>query len=54
MVQLGQPFESKLTLLENVFKSQQGDLAAVRSTGTATLAGEYADGTEFSFDVATA
>lgn len=48
------PLEARLRLTENVFKSQQGDLAAVRQTGTATLAGEYADGTGFSFDVATA
>lgn len=53
-VDYDQPFDATLKLTENVFKSQQGELAAVRQTGTATLAGEYADGTEFSFDVATA
>lgn len=52
MVQLGQPFESKFDLLENVFKSQQGDIAdGVESASTAKLTGVYSDGTEFDYDI---
>ena len=50
---VGTPFDAKFKLNTNIFKSQQGDLDIVgaQASGTATLAGEYADGTEFSFEM---
>lgn len=49
----GEPFDAKFKLNTNVFKSQQGDIDIVgaQSTGTVTLAGKFADGTDFSYDI---
>lgn len=49
----GTPFDAKFKLNNNIFKSQQGDIDVVgtQASGTVTLAGEYADGTEFSFEM---
>lgn len=47
----GTPFDAKFKLTTNVFKSQQGDVHTVDTTSTVNLAGEYADGTEFSYDI---
>lgn len=50
MVQLGQPFESKFKLAENIFKSQQGDLADISFDNTINIAGTLSDDTEFSYN----
>ena len=52
-ITVGEPFDAQFKLNTNVFKSQQGDIdiAGAQSSGTVTLAGEYADGTEFSFEM---
>lgn len=49
----GTPFDAKFKLNTNIFKSQQGDIDVVgtQASGTVTLAGEYADGTEFSYEL---
>ena len=48
----GTPFDAKFQLMTNTFKSQQGDLAAgIATNKTVAFAGEYADGTEFSYDI---
>lgn len=49
------PYENTFDLAINTFKSQQGDLADNISTGkTATLSGEYFDGTGFSYNIVVA
>ena len=49
---VGTPFDAKFQLMTNTFKSQQGDLAAgIATNKTVAFAGEYADGTEFSYDI---
>ena len=47
------PFDAKFKLNTNIFKSQQGDIDIIgaQPTGTATLAGKFADGTDFSYDI---
>ena len=51
----GSEWTQSFKLVENVFKSQLGDIADLAASGsTATLSGEYSDGTEFSFNVVTA
>lgn len=50
----GEPYTTKFKLVENVYKSQVGDLgAAGGSSNTVGLTGEYADGTQFNFNVLT-
>lgn len=51
----GEPFDATFKLTTNTFKSQQGDLADDISTGkTTTLSGEYADGTDFNYNIVVA
>ena len=45
------PFDAKFKVNNNIFKSQQGDVHTVDTPSTVNLAGEYADGTEFSYDI---
>ena len=50
----GTPWSAKFDLNINTFKSQQGDISgAGGSSSEVGLTGEYADGTEFSFNVLT-
>ena len=45
-------FNASFKLIENVYQTQVGDLeAGIATSKTVALAGEYADGTEFSYDV---
>lgn len=54
-MKFGEPYTAKFKLNENVYKSQVGDIAGIISDGsTATLSGEYSDGTEFNFNFVTA
>lgn len=49
---LGTPWSANFTLNTNIFKSQQGDIAdSVESASTAKLAGKFADGTDFEYDI---
>lgn len=50
MVQLGKPFDAKFKLLENIYKSQVGDLADISFDNTVNIAGTLSDDTEFSFN----
>ena len=46
------PFDAKFKLNTNIFKSQQGDLAdGINDASTAKLTGQFADGTEFSYEL---
>lgn len=47
------PFDAKFKLNTNIFKSQQGDIDIIgaQPTGTATLSGKFADGTDFSYEI---
>ena len=47
------PFDVKFKLNTNIYKSQQGNANPVSATGTAMLSGEYSDGTDFNFTIAT-
>lgn len=51
----GSEWTQSFKLVENVFKSQQGDIgvAGGGSESSINIAGEYSDGTDFSFDVLT-
>lgn len=44
------PFSASFKLLENVFKSQQGDLADINFDNTINIAGTLSDDTEFSYN----
>ena len=53
-IKTGTPWSAKFDLNINVFKSQQGDIGdAGGSSNAVGLTGEYADGTEFNFNVLT-
>lgn len=48
----GSEWTQSFKLVENVYKSQLGDLeSGAQSSGTVTLAGTYSDNTEFSYDL---
>lgn len=50
----GSEWTQSFKLVENVFKSQQGDIdVAGGGSESINFAGEYLDGTDFSFDVLT-
>ena len=54
-MKFGEPYTATFKLNENVYKSQVGEVGDVLKSGsTATLSGEYADGTDFSFNFVTA
>ena len=53
-LQAGTPITANFDLATNVFKSQQGDLGSAAGPGSSiNIAGEYSDGTDFSFDALT-
>lgn len=53
-LQAGTPITASFDLATNTFKSQQGDIGdATGSGGSINIAGEYSDGTNFSFDALT-
>ena len=45
------PIDLKFKLAENIFKSQQGDLADISFDNTINIAGTLSDDTEFSYNV---
>lgn len=49
-LQLGQSLRTDFKLAENVFKSQQGDLADISFDNTINIAGTLSDDTEFSYN----
>lgn len=49
-LQMGQPLRTDFKLAENVFKSQQGDLADISFDNTINIAGTLSDDTEFSYN----
>lgn len=54
-MKFGTPYSAKFKLVENVYKSQQGDIddGGSGSGGSINISGEYSDGTNFSFDALT-
>lgn len=54
-MKFGEPYSTKFQLVENVYKSQQGDIGVDGggSGSSINISGEYSDGTDFSFDVLT-
>lgn len=49
-IQLGEPLSANFKLTENIYKSQQGDLADINFDNTINIAGTLSDDTEFSYN----
>lgn len=49
-LQLGQSLRTDFKLAENIYKSQQGDLADINFDNTINIAGTLSDDTEFSYN----